>query len=163
MSSRSIAVNLPTNLVEKPTRRLDDQMCRDHTPDLRTTSSDPFFVLLVGGLDDPVGGGRNICRTTKSAGIARDGAVGITRGGDPARGSISISETELHTSTWKDGGREGGQYKYSQSQDLLAAAAASLPLVFSKPAIVMSKPLNGAMFARRLHVRHPLLCLEGAM
>ena len=54
-------------------------------------------MLLVSGLDDPVGGGRNICRATKGAGIARDGVVGITRGGDPARGFISISATEMDT------------------------------------------------------------------
>ena len=56
-------------------------------------------MLLVSGLDDPVGGGRSICRATKGAGIARDGVVGITRGGDPARGSISISATEMEPHT----------------------------------------------------------------
>ena len=95
-------------------------------------------------------------RPTKGAGIARDGVVGITRGGDPARGSISISAQLRWTHTCKDD-------KYTPSQDLLATAAlASLPLVFIKPAIVMSKPLNGPMFARRLHVRHPL-CPKGTM
>ena len=63
-------------------------------------------MLLVSGLDDPVGGGRNICRATKGAGIARDGVVGITRGGDPARGFISVSATKTDTHTCKDGGRD---------------------------------------------------------